>query len=246
MHSREEEKALSQMNRHPSRTPSPVWLTKSLPWDICPEATKQTLHMPGCRARRYFFKWSQFRLSTALASWTAPNCLLGNRNLCPGGQTGQASTVSLTYRQQQWQILTNMALEGNMAGLGGRKRGWFRPLKEEVHRNNLPKDWWSPHHSSLEVFKMLLGTRSSHLGSLSHERLEQMIFECPFLTELSQDSVYSGPWKTEVFPLSCLKFAKSTATSNSPFWTLWWEGNVRSTWDLHTKNINIWLFSWLL
>lgn len=56
---------------------------------------------------------------------------------------------------------------------------------------------------------MLLGTRSSHLGSLSHERLNQLIFKGPFHAELFQDSVCSGPRKALVFPLPCLEFTET-------------------------------------
>lgn len=112
--------------------------------DIHPEATKQPCTCQDSRARRCFVKWSQFRLSTALASWTPLPACWGIEIF---EQVGKASTVSLTYRQQQWQILTNpgtwkgswvVLAEGNMDGSGPSKKGYTGTISLRM--------WWSPHH----------------------------------------------------------------------------------------------------
>lgn len=157
MHSRKKDKALSQMSRHPSRTPSPLWLTKSQPVRRLPWGHSTNPALAGMVEQGGTFSSDHNSGSPQLwhpeqplpASWKIETLVLVDKQVkllpCPWPR-GNSSDKS-------WQMLAP-----------GRKRGWFRPLKEEVHANNLPKG--VVESSSLEVFRMLLGTGSSHLGSL--------------------------------------------------------------------------------
>lgn len=72
----------------------------------------------------------------------------------------------------------------------------------------------------------------THLGKQGRQGLHAEVSPCCFSR------------KTSIFPLSCQKCIE-TSISNRPFWTIWWEGNVRPTCDCHSNDGKREAFLWL-